>query len=364
MSKSARRRSEVSGGDAVRAAKSRGARDGARADEAKASAEREVRVLSDAATAGVVMTDAMMREWVGPFVEYLEKERRYSRYTVRNYRQALEDFYRWLDGEKLADKVFGEGDFAALGKRVVRDFVIEAQERFDRRTLHNHVSGLRAFFKFWLMRGKVVRNPFTGVPLPKLEKRLPQFLTEEQMKRLLNGPQRLLENEAIDAFTAWRDRLVMELLYGGGLRVSEVVGLNHGDVEMSNGVARVTGKGRKERLCPLGKVALAVLKKFQAEFARETGVDAPVLVTKAHARMNARAVQLMLKRYLALADLPGDLTPHKLRHSYATHLLNAGADLRVVQELLGHASLNTTQIYTHVSVARLKEIYAKAHPRA
>jgi integrase/recombinase XerC len=156
----------------------------------------------------------------------------------------------------------------------------------------------------------------------------------------------------------------MELLYGGGLRVSEVVGLNHGDVDMQSGVARVLGKGRKERMCPLGKVALAVLKKFQSEFARDAGLKAPVLITTRHERMNARAVQLLLKRYLALAELPSDLTPHKLRHSYATHLLNAGADLRVVQELLGHASLNTTQVYTHVSVARLKEIYAKAHPRA
>jgi integrase/recombinase XerC len=364
MSKNARKRSEADAGDVAGAndAKASGVK---RGRAAKAATKPEGHVLANVATTeDAAAPDAVAREWMEPFVEYLEKERRYSRYTVRNYRQAWEDFYRWLEGEELAEKVFREGDFAVLGKRVVRDFVIEAQRRFDRRTLHNHVSGLRAFFKFWLIRGKLVRNPFVGVPLPKLEKRLPQFLTEEQMKRLLNGPQRLLENEAIDAFSAWRDRLAMELLYGGGLRVSEAVGLNYGDVEMRNGVARVTGKGRKERLCPLGMVALAVLKKFQAEFAREKGVEAPVLVTVRHERMNARAVQLMLKRYLALADLPGDLTPHKLRHSYATHLLNAGADLRVVQELLGHASLNTTQIYTHVSVARLKEIYSRAHPRA
>jgi integrase/recombinase XerC len=308
--------------------------------------------------------EAVERRWLKPFLGYLEKERRYSRYTLRNYRQALEDFYFWLEGERLAEAVFGEGDFSVLKSRVARDFVIEADRRFNRRTLHNHVSGLRAFFKFWLMRGKGARNPFVGVPLPKLEKRLPQFLTEEQMTRLLNGPQRLLENEGIDAFSAWRDRLAMELLYGGGLRVSELVGLNYGDVEMGNGVARVFGKGRKERLCPLGKVALAVLKKFKTEFARESGVDAPVLVTTRHERMTARAVQLMLKRYLELADLPLGLTPHKLRHSYATHLLNAGADLRVVQELLGHASLNTTQVYTHVSMERLKEVYSRAHPRA
>jgi len=126
----------------------------------------------------------------------------------------------------------------------------------------------------------------------------------------------------------------------------------------------VMGKGRKERLCPVGAVAMAVLKKFRDEFARRSGAGDPVVVTDRHQRMPVRAVQLLVKRYLALAELPMDLSPHKLRHSYATHLLNAGADLRAVQELLGHANLATTQIYTHTSVARLKEIYAKAHPRA
>lgn len=307
-----------------------------------------------AAIPGEVMT-----EWWQPFADFLAKERRYSAYTVRNYRQAFEDFYRWL-----AAAGWWERGFAALGPREVRDFVIEAQRRFGRRTLHNHVSGLRAFFKFWLRREKVVRNPFLGVPLPKLEKRLPKFLTEEQMVRLLAGPQRLLENESIDAFTACRDRLAMELLYGGGLRVSELTALDYGAIDFDSGVARVLGKGRKERLCPLGKIATVWLWRFRTEFARDTSRTAPVLVDVRHERLPVRQVQLLLKRYLALAELPMDLTPHKLRHSYATHLLNAGADLRLVQELLGHAQLATTQVYTHVSVARLKEIYARAHPRA
>jgi integrase/recombinase XerC len=292
-------------------------------------------------------------------VDFLAKERRYSRYTVRNYRAAVENFYGWLEQHNMPTDAL-----ARLDRKLIRRFVVDSAERFDRRTLHNHVSGLRAFFKFWLQRGQVSRNPFVGVPLPKLEKRLPRFLTEEQMRRLLAGPQRLLENAALDAFSAWRDRLAMELLYGGGLRVSEVVALDHGGIDCASGVARVVGKGRKERVCPLGRVAVAVLKKFRDEFARDVSPGTPVLVDQKHRRMNVRAVQRLLKRYLALADLPADLSPHKLRHSYATHLLNAGADLRVVQELLGHASLNTTQIYTHVSVARLQEIHAKAHPRA
>ena len=305
------------------------------------------------------LPEPVASEWLAPFLAYIGKERRYSAYTLRNYRHAFEDFYRWLNRCGLWARGLAE-----LKPADLRDFVIERQRAFDRRTLHLHISALRAFFKYWIQQGRLTRNPLVGVPLPKLEKRLPKFLTEDQMKRLLTGPSRLLENETIDPFTAWLDRLAMELLYGGGLRVSELVALNYGSIDLEGGVARVLGKGRKERLCPLGVVAIAVLKKFKAEFARDATVDTPVLVTAKHERMPVRAVQLMLKRYLALADLPLEVTPHKIRHSYATHLLNAGADLRLVQELLGHASLNTTQIYTHVSVARLKEVYNKAHPRA
>ncbi len=308
---------------------------------------------------GSALPPAVMAEWLQPFLDYLAKERRYSAYTVRNYRQAFEDFYQWQQQGRLA----GTG-FDRLTPRDTRDFIIEAQRRYRRRTLHNHVSGLRSFFRFWMLRGRMEQNPFAGVPLPKLERALPKFLTETQMTLLLGGPQKLLQNQAGDAFSAWRDRLVLELLYGGGLRVSELVALNYGAVDLGEGSARVLGKGRKERICPLGAVAIAVLKKFRDEFARETGPAAPVLVTPQQHRMTVRAVQLLVKKYLALADLPMDLSPHKLRHSYATHLLNSGADLRAVQELLGHANLTTTQIYTHTSVARLKEIYAKAHPRA
>ena len=184
------------------------------------------------------------------------------------------------------------------------------------------------------------------------------------MTRLLAAPQRMLAEQRIEPDIAWRDRLAMELLYGAGLRVSELVGLNYGDVDLESGVARVLGKGRKERLSPVGKVAGAAMRKFRDEFAAEKGPGAPVLQNPGGGRMAVAQVQQMLKRYLAEAGLPLDLTPHKLRHSYATHLLNAGADLRLVQELLGHAQLTTTQVYTHVSVARLKDIYAKAHPRA
>ena len=302
---------------------------------------------------------AVAAEWLQPFLDYLAKERRYSQYTVRNYRQAFEDFYAWLESGGRA-----AGGFAALTARDMRDFVVEGQRRFERRTLHNHVSGLRSFFRYWMQRGKLSRNPFTGVPLPKLNRPLPKFLTETQMTALLNGPLRLLQNETLDAFTAWRDRLVLELLYGGGLRVSELSDLNYSAIDFKQGSARVLGKGKKERICPLGAVAMAVLKKFRDDHAKATAPTSPVVITARHQRLPVRAVQLLVKKYLALADLPMDITPHKLRHSYATHLLNSGADLRAVQELLGHASLTSTQIYTHTSIVRLQEIHAKAHPRA
>lgn len=301
----------------------------------------------------------VLGEWWEPFAAHLAGERRCSPYTVRNYRRAFEGLYRWL-----AQAGRWERGLAALTQRDLRDFVIESQRALDRRTLHNHLSGLRTFFKYWRRQGRLPGNPAAGVPLPKLEKRLPRFLTEEQMARLLDAPRRALESGQADAFTAWRDRLALELIYGGGLRVSEAVGLDYGALDEASGVARVRGKGGKERLCPLGRAAMAVLARFRSEFAPAAGPASPVLIAPGGARLTPRAVQLLLKRHLAGAGLPAEFTPHKLRHAYATHLLNAGADLRLVQELLGHAQLATTQVYTHVSVARLKDVYDKAHPRA
>jgi integrase/recombinase XerC len=302
---------------------------------------------------------AVLAEWWDPFARHLALERRCSPHTVRNYRQAFVDFYGWLEAAGRWDR-----GLDALGPRDMRDFVIEAQRRYDRRTLHNHVSGLRTFYGYWRRNGRLRSNPLLGMPLPKLERRLPKFLTEEQMVLLLDGPRKLREAGEADPFTAARDRLALELLYGGGLRVSELVALDFGAFEAGDGVARVRGKGGKERMCPVGRAATEALAAFRGGFAPRTGPGDPVLTMPGGRRMGVRAVQLMLKRYLALAALPLEFTPHKLRHAYATHLLNAGADLRLVQELLGHARLATTQIYTHVSVARLKEIYDDAHPRA
>ena len=293
------------------------------------------------------------------FVDHLSLERRLSDYTARNYRHALVNFFFWLRSE-----VEWQGDLNVISKTFVRSYLVEEQRRLSRRTLRNHVSGIRMFFKFCMERKLTERNPFLGLALPKVPKALPKFLTETQTDLLLSQPIKLIETDALEPFVAWRDRIVLEILYGGGVRVSELVGLNYGDLHLRRATARVTGKGNKERLCPIGENAVHCVRHFRSEFAQDASVGAPLIVNRAGKRLSVRSVQIMLKKYLRMAGLPDDLTPHKLRHSYATHMLDNGADLRSVQELLGHANLSTTQIYTHVTVARLKQVHGQAHPRA
>ena len=296
---------------------------------------------------------------VEKFLSHLELERRLSPYTARNYRQALEVFFDWL-----RNTASWEGDLDAITKREARDFLVERQRAVSRRTLRNQVSGIRAFFKYCLRQGHAKANPFLSITLPKLPKTLPKFLTQSQMETLLAQPDRLLEGEGADLFAALRDRMILELLYGGGLRVSELVGLDYGALDLKRGIVRVLGKGRKERLCPIGPQASEAVRRFRDECAKDASLGAPVVVNRSGKRLSPRSVQLLTKKYLRMAGLPLDLTPHKLRHAFATHLLDEGADLRSVQEMLGHANLSTTQIYTHVSAARLKEAHRLAHPRA
>ena len=293
------------------------------------------------------------------FAEHLSLERRLSNYTVRNYRHALVNFFAWL-----RTQVDWPGDLNVISKTFVRSYLVEEQRRLSRRTLRNHVSGIRMFFKFCMERKLAERNPFLGLTLPKVAKTLPKFLTERQADLLLSQPIQLIETDALEPFLAWRDRIVLEILYGGGVRVSELVGLNYGDLDLRRATVRVTGKGNKQRLCPIGENAVHCVRHFRSEFAQDSSINAPLIVNCAGKRLSVRSVQIMLKKYLRMAGLPDDLTPHKLRHSYATHMLDNGADLRSVQELLGHANLSTTQIYTHVTVARLKQVHGQAHPRA
>lgn len=293
------------------------------------------------------------------FCEHLAHERRVSEYTVRNYRAAVAHFV-----DRLRVAGHWQEDFSKVTSLQVRSFLVEEGRTKARRILHNQVSGLRAFYLYLRRQGIVTDNPFTGLTLPKLDKPLPKFLTKSQMRNLLNAPILLWKDGQFGEFEAFRDSLILELLYGGGLRVSELCGLDHGQVDLDQGIARVLGKGRKERMCPLGPVAVQCLRVFVQRFDLLAAADAPVVCSRRGQRLQPRQVQKLLKTHLAAASLPLDMTPHKLRHSYATHMLDEGADLRAVQELLGHANLSTTQIYTHVSIARLKEAHRQAHPRA
>ena len=291
------------------------------------------------------------------YLDHLKFERRLSDYTVRNYRKAVITFVEYLVAEGLWLESFDN-----LNNRTIRSFLIDQQKRIGRRTLHNYVSGLRNFYTFLRRKKYSEVNPFSNLVLPKLERSLPEFLTEKQMCDLLEAPAKMFNAELITKFEAFRDNMIMELLYGGGLRISELCALKHHSIDQSTGVARIFGKGRKERVCPLGPVAMQSLEAFKADFDFDYSQDAAVVVDKEGKAVKPRQIQALLKRYLKFAGLPSSITPHKLRHSFATHLLDNGAELRAVQEMLGHSSLSTTQLYTHVSIQRLKDIHAQAHP--
>ena len=293
------------------------------------------------------------------FISHINSERRLSLNTSRNYQQAINRFFNWLKKDS-----YPTFDPLSPGKIRARSYVVEAQSKLSRTTLRVHISGLRSFYKFCIMRGLINENPFHSLSVPKPPKKLPKFLTEKEILSLLQQP--ILagnEKEGID-FVSTRDQMILEILYGGGLRVSEIVGINYGDLDFARASTLVLGKGKKERICPLGRRAIESIVKFKEQHKPLSRHNDPLITGQNGKRLSTRSVQLILKKYLRMADLPMDFTPHKLRHSYATHLLDHGADLRAVQEMLGHASLSTTQVYTHVSVARLKEAHSLAHPRA
>lgn len=296
---------------------------------------------------------------VDDFLSDLTKGRRLSEYTRRNYAHALGRFFDWLQGD--TGKTMEPHQ---VSKVEARAYLIEAQDEYSRRTLRNHISGLRSFFRFCQSRGLLKSNPFHSLTPPKPNKSLPKFLTEKQTKKLLEQPRKEEASKKGSDFIAMRDLMVLELLYAGGLRVSELIGLDYGDLDVGQATLRVMGKGQKERVCPIGQVALGSLCQFRDKWSKNASHDSPIVINRQGSRLSVRSVQSLIKKYLRSAELPEDLTPHKLRHSFATHLLDNGADLRAVQELLGHSSLSTTQVYTHVSVARLKEAHHLAHPRA
>ncbi|MEK9783761.1 MAG: site-specific tyrosine recombinase/integron integrase [Opitutales bacterium] len=298
-------------------------------------------------------------EEIDKFIRFLSGEKRYSDYTLRNYLHAIRSFVSWLDEHKKKQVRISE-----VNQSLARDYIIESQQIRSKRTVRNHISALRSFYQFCQSRNYLNNNPFRNLTLPKLEKKLPVFLSQEELIQLLEAPLKLEISSPHAEMIRVRDRIIMELLYGGGLRVSEVVGLNHGDLDLPKSLVRILGKGRKERVVPIPERTSSLLISFRENFCLDASSSSPLFTSSKAQRLTSRNVQLRLKKYLAFCQLPQDVTPHKLRHSFATHLLDNGADLRSVQELLGHSSLSTTQVYTHVSVGRLKKAHKLAHPRA
>jgi site-specific recombinase XerD len=301
------------------------------------------------------------------FLQHLRVERNASVYTLRNYEQTLKEFCRWHQDERQIAptwNILTRDDFRAYLRFLGR-------KQMSRAAILLRFSSLRSFYKFLARKGDVSGSPIKGVSMPKVTRRLPKFLTAQQMLDLLHAPGRELErikkqDTKADESIFRRDAALLETIYSCGLRVGELCGLRVEDVNFNDQVVRVRGKGKKERQIPIGSPALEAIRHYWKSLEDRPTNSMPVFLGHHHRvePMSPRVIQLRLKRYLEIAGLDPNLTPHKLRHSYATHLLDAGADLRSVQELLGHAHLATTQVYTHVTTERLKRAYDKAHPRA
>ena len=288
---------------------------------------------------------------VEEFLHYLANERNASPRTLKAYRKALSAFSA---ENRSSWKKCTADDF--------RDYLFTLMKRGQARSyVRLQFSAFRTFYQFLAARKRLRRNPIREVQLPKIEKKLPLVLTRQQVEELLTAPNRETKKRAAPVWMPLRDVAIMELFYSSGLRLSELASLDVADLDPYTESVRVFGKGRKERVCPVGLPALEAISRYRAAANVHAG---PLFINKARTRMSVRSVWLVLKRYVRYTSIPISISPHKLRHSFATHMLDRGADLRSVQALLGHASLSTTQIYTHVTVERLKKAYAAAHPRA
>lgn len=286
-----------------------------------------------------------MERYIEKFMRYLEIEKNYSKYTILNYRLDLEDFNKFL-GDTELEKI----DYLTLRKYLA----ILKEKNLGTRTIGRHLSSLRSFFRFLTREGILKSNPIVSVSSPKQEKHLPLFLTEDEVTRLIEAV--LPKDER-----GLRDRAILETFYSTGVRISELVGLNLQDLDFIGGIVKVRGKGKKERIVPIGEVAIQALRAYLEKRKKKLDV---LFLNKSGERITDRGVRNVVTKYIHIASIKQNVSAHTLRHSFATHLLNRGADLRSVQELLGHVNLSTTQIYTHLTTERLKSVYDKAHPRA
>jgi integrase/recombinase XerC len=287
------------------------------------------------------------------YMQYLEVERNASPRTVIAYRHALTKFKKF-GGDKVS--------WDQCKAQQFRGFLLDCMKTgMARSYVRLTFAALRSFYKYLVEREGFTENPLKEVQLPKLEKKLPIVLSVPQVDELLQAPKNFDRHSQAPAWAAARDAAMMELFYSSGLRLSELAALNVADIDTFSETARVIGKGRKERVVPVGDLALKAIQQYRFEANVQAG---PLFISKLRKRMSARSIWLMLKKHLAQTSIQLRVSPHKLRHSFATHLLDNGADLRSVQTLLGHASLSTTQIYTHVTVERMKKVYDQSHPRS
>ena len=299
------------------------------------------------------------------FESYIADERRYSPRTVTAYRSDLDRFADFWERE-FAHESAGRTPVGRLDTLAVRSYLAHLHRaRLSNRSLARHLSSLRSFFRWACRAGHLEKNPAAGLPSPRVPKTLPRAMT-------LPDTERLLAAEEEDSFIPERERALFELLYATGLRVSEAAGLDVEDVDLEARLLRVTGKGSRERIIPFGEAAGEALRAYlpsRAALRHRAGSESPeegepLFVNARGGRLTTRSMARLLKRRLRAAGLPEEISPHALRHTFATHLLQAGADLRAIQELLGHASLSTTQKYTHLDAARLREVYRHSHPKA
>jgi integrase/recombinase XerC len=298
-----------------------------------------------------------MEQALVEFLTHLATEKNASAHTVKSYREDLGQALEFL--HKRTGPKAGAAD---LTTRFVRAYVAWLHEQgYARSTIARRLAAVRSWCKFLCRQGSLASNPAMGLRGPRQDKRLPHLLGPEDIGRLLAAP-------PADAPLGIRDRAILETLYSAGLRVSELAGLNRDDLELDDGLATVRGKGKRERLVMLGDEARASLKKWlnvRSALGGERGrAQAAVFLNRRGGRLTTRSVARLLEKYLKQAGLDPRTSPHTLRHSFATHMLDRGADIRSVQELLGHRNLSTTQVYTHVTTARMQDSYRKAHPRA
>ena len=307
---------------------------------------------------------SLLEQAIRKFTIHMEVERNLTPNTRNNYLSDIRQFQKFFTKNYTFAEDSGVDTLMHVDHMMVRAFLGSLyREKVKKVTISRKVTALRTFFNYLLREGMVKNNPAEMIQAPRVEKYIPVFLSVDEMLALLKA-------DGVTGAMAFRDRAVIELFYSSGIRLSELVGLNIGDIDFIQGLIKVRGKGRKERVVPVGDPALTALREYLenrkevSETLSYGGSKDPVFVGKSGARLSARTVARILDKMVLMSGLKRKISPHVLRHTFATHMMEAGADLRAIQELLGHKSLSTTQKYTSVSVGRLLEVYDKAHPKA